>query len=312
VRAYLLRRSLSGAISVWGVVTIVFMILRVVPGDPAAFILGEFATPEAIADLRTRLGLADPLWIQYTRFLGGTVRGDFGTSLVSNQPVLQETLNVFPQTLVLAMAGLAVGIAIGLPAGVIAAQRRNSPLDTLLMGGAAIGASVPSFAVAIILLILFAYKIPIFPVIAVAEATRVEYFLALILPAVTLGLVLAAALARITRSSVLEVLGYDYVRTARAKGLDGRTVVRRHVLRNAAIPIVTLLGLNLGRLLGGTIVVETVFTRLGVGRLLVGAILARDYTQVQGTIVLFATVLVVLNLAVDLFYGLLDPRVRYE
>jgi glutathione transport system permease protein len=297
---------------VWGVVTIVFMILRVVPGDPAAFILGEFATPEAIADLRTRLGLADPLWIQYTRFLGGTVRGDFGTSLVSNQPVLQETLNVFPQTLVLAMAGLAVGIAIGLPAGVIAAQRRNSPLDTLLMGGAAIGASVPSFAVAIILLILFAYKIPIFPVIAVAEATRVEYFLALILPAVTLGLVLAAALARITRSSVLEVLGYDYVRTARAKGLDGRTVVRRHVLRNAAIPIVTLLGLNLGRLLGGTIVVETVFTRLGVGRLLVGAILARDYTQVQGTIVLFATVLVVLNLAVDLFYGLLDPRVRYE
>jgi ABC-type dipeptide/oligopeptide/nickel transport system permease component len=288
------------------------MILRVVPGDPAAFILGEFATPQAVADLRIRLGLADPMWVQYTRFLGGAARGDFGTSLVSNQPVLQETLNVFPQTLVLAMAGLAVGIAMGLPAGIVAALRRNSPLDTLLMGGAVIGASVPSFAVAIILLILFAYKIPIFPVIAVAEATRYEYLLALILPAVTLGLVLAAALARITRSSVLEVLGYDYVRTARAKGLDGQTVVRRHVLRNAAIPIVTLLGLNLGRLLGGTIVVETVFTRLGVGRLLVGAILARDYTQVQGTIVLFATVLVVLNLAVDLVYGLLDPRVRYE
>lgn len=307
---YALRRIAVAIPTVLGALTAVFFILRIVPGDPALAILGEYATAEAVADLRARMGLDAPLPLQYVRFLGGVLTGDLGRSVTTNEPVLAEIARVLPGTATLAFTGLGLAVLIGVPAGVLAAVRRNRATDYLLMSGSLLGLSMPSFWLGILLLIVFAVQLGWFPVVGSLARTTSGQLQALVLPALTLGLSTAGMIARMTRSSVLEVLNQDYVRTARAKGLHERVVVYRHALRNALIPIVTVVGLNLGYLLGGTVVVETLFVRAGLGQLLVGAILSRDYPQVEAAVGVYAVVVITINLLVDLAYGYLDPVLR--
>jgi len=303
---YVLKRVLLALPVLLGVSVVVFVAIRLIPGDPAQIMAGQAATEEVVRQIRQSLGLDQPLPVQYLYFLRNVVRGDLGRSLFNGAPVVEELGQRFPRTVRLALASIVVASLIGVPAGILAATRHLSWLDTLVMLVALVGVSMPVFWLGLNLILVFSVRLQWVP------AFGYETWRHLLLPSVTLGAASAAIVARMTRSSMLEVLGQDYIRTARAKGLAERVVVNRHALRNALIPVVTVLGLQLGTLLSGAVLTETVFAWPGIGRLLVDAVLARDYPIIQGATLLIAATFVALNLAVDLLYGLLDPRIRYE
>jgi peptide/nickel transport system permease protein/oligopeptide transport system permease protein len=283
----------------------VFSLLFLIPGDPVKMMLAEFVTsPEQVARMRAQLHLDEPILVQYGRFVGSAITGDLGTSIRSRRPVAQEIAENLGSTAVLAAASMAVAVVLGVSLGLVAALLRNSWLDVLSMLVALLGVSMPSFWLGLLLILGFSLHLGWFPATGGGDLRH------LVMPALTLGLIASAIIARLTRSSMLEVLGQDYVRTARAKGLAEWGVVVRHGLANALIPIVTIFGLQFGSLLAGAVIVETVFSRPGVGRLLVGGILNKDFPLVQGTILFVATAYVLVNLLVDLAYAVLDPRIR--
>jgi ABC-type dipeptide/oligopeptide/nickel transport system permease component len=309
---YAVKRLLAAVPTFIGVITLVFIIMRLVPGDPATLILGDRASREAVEALREQMGLNEPLWRQYLEFMSGVVTGDFGRSLRTNQFVFVEVGRVLPYTAALSVAGLLVGAMLGVSAGLIAAVRRGTTVDYLISAAATLGVSMPVFTLGMVLLIVFSYNLGWFPSIGAGQpGVLIDQLRSLVLPALALGLSSAALIARMTRSSVLEVLGQDFVRTATAKGLRDRRVVIKHVLRNALIPIVTILGLSFGRMMGGSTITETLFVRPGLGRLLIESMYARDYTQVEAAVAFFAVTFIFINLVVDLSYAALDPRIQY-
>jgi len=303
---WIARRILAVVPVLFGVTLAVFSMLFLVPGDPVKMMLAEFVTtPDQIAQMRAQLHLDEPILKQYGRFVVNAVRGDLGTSIRSRRPVTTEIGENVWKTAQLAVAAMLVAVAIGVPLGLLAALSRHSWLDVASMATALLGVSMPSFWLGLLLIFVFSLHLGWFP------ATGGGSPLHLVLPSVTLGAVAAAIIARLTRSSMLEVLGQDYVRTARAKGLGGFSVVVRHALKNALIPIITIFGLQFGNLLAGAVIVETVFSRPGLGRLIVGGILAKDFPLVQGTVLFVATVYVMINVMVDVAYAYADPRIRF-
>jgi peptide/nickel transport system permease protein len=306
---HLARRLAQIAPTMFGALVLVFLVMRVLPGDPAIALLGTAATPEAVAVLRRELGVDRPLLEQFVAYLSGALRLDLGQSLALRAPVTQLVWDAVPHTLLLTLGGTLVAAAIGVPLGAAAALRRGTWLDYAASVGALLGVSVPVFVWGLVLLLAFSLHWRLFPT-AGAGTTPGDVLRALVLPSIATGFFLAGVVSRITRASILQMLGQDFARTARAKGLGESAVVGRHVLRNAIIPILTVIGLNIGTLLSGAIVAETVFTRPGMGRLALDAILARDYPVIQGVILASSFAVLLLNLVVDLLYGLADPRVR--
>jgi ABC-type dipeptide/oligopeptide/nickel transport system permease component len=303
---YLLKRLFLAIPVLFGVSIVVFGIVRFIPGDPAQIMAGQAATREVVEQIRNTLGLDRPVPLQYALFLRGAVRGDLGKSIYNGAPVREELGQRFPRTIRLAFAGILVSCLIGVPVGILSAVRHSTWIDSTAMVFALVGVSMPLFWLGLNLILVFAVRLHWLPAIGYETPQH------LILPAITLGLGSAALVARMTRSAMLEVLRQDYVRTARAKGAAPRRVVNYHALRNALIPVVTVIGLQLGNLLSGAVLTESVFAWPGVGRLLVEAVLTRDYPIIQGSILLVATSFVALNLAVDLLYAFLDPRIRYD
>ena len=303
---YLVRRLLLTIPVLLGVATLVFALIHLVPGDPAQAMLGEGASQEEVQRLRTSLGLDRPLLAQYTSFLGGLVRGDLGTSFRYNAPVTREITSRLGNTAKLALAAMAVAIVFAIPLGIIAAVFRGRAPDHAAMTLALAGISMPNFWLGPLLAILFAVHLGWLPVSGTGSLAH------LVLPAVTLGAALSAILARMTRASLLEELRELYVLAARARGLSGTRAVLRHAFRNSLIPVVTIIGLQFGAVLTGTIITETIFAWPGLGRLLIQAINFRDYPLVQGCILFISVTYVLMNLLTDLTYGFLDPRIRYE
>lgn len=305
--AYTLKRLLALIPVIFGVSLLVFASLYLTPGDPLSAVLGEaVVSREQMDTLREQYGFDDPFHVQYLRFAGRALQGDLGRSFRYNQPVLQQIRDQLPATVQLTLASMLFAIVVGVTLGVIAAIKHNTWIDFTAMLVALAGISIPTFWSGLILLLVFALQLGWLP------ATGTEGWQRLILPAFALGYGAAAIIARLTRSSMLEVLRQSYVTTAHAKGLPGRLVIFRHTLKNALIPVITIVGLQFGNLLAGAVVVETVFSRQGIGRLLVDAILSKDFPTVQGTVLLVAVMYVVINLLVDLSYAAVDPRIRYQ
>ena len=308
---FVARRLLATVPLLFFVSLVVFSFVHVLPGDPAVLFLGEEATPETLAKFRTRLGFDRPLVTQYVEWLGRALRGDLGRSLRTNQPVTEAILQRLPVTLELLGAALAVSLAIAIPAGIVSAVKRNSGVDLASTVFALIGFSLPNFWLGLILIYVFALLLRwlppsgFAPLPAVADNAR-----SLILPALTLGTALAALITRQLRSGMLEVLRQDYVRTAQAKGLGQGVVVAKHALKNALIAVVTVIGLQIGGLLGNTIITESLFALPGVGRLMIDAVFSRDFFIVQGVVLFLAVGYVLSNLIVDVLYSYLDPRIR--
>jgi peptide/nickel transport system permease protein len=316
VRRYLARRLLLLVPVLAGVSIVIFMVLHLSPGDPVEIMLGSQATQEDRARLRGDLGLDQPLHVQYVRWLGHVVRGDLGRSIWMKRPVLAEVLGRFKATLILTCTALVLSTVVGIALGVSSARRPHSVLDRTSTVASLFGASMPSFWLGIVLMVVFALRLGWLPasgMYAPYGGGDLRDLLAhLVLPAVTLAAASVTIVARLTRAAMLETLGQDYIRTARAKGVVERRVVLRHGLKNAMIPIVTVIGVQAGYLLGGAVLTETVFAWPGVGTLMVQGILARDFPLVQGCVLVVALSFVLVNLAVDLLYAWLDPRIRYE
>jgi peptide/nickel transport system permease protein len=310
---YIARRVLATIPVVAVVAILIFLMLRLTPGDPAAIIAGNAATGEDIARIRENLGLDKPLVVQFGQWLGGMLTGNFGESYFYRRSVASLIRDRVEPTLALATFAIILATAIAVPLGTIAAARQGSWFDRILMGGSVLGFSVPVFVIGYLMIWLFSLKLGWFPVQGYQRLSEgIGGFLhRLVLPACALAFVYVALIARMTRTSVLEVLGEDYIRTARAKGLPSRKVLVRHALRNAAVPIVTVIGIGIAALIGGVVVTESVFNIPGLGRLTVDAVLARDYPTVQAVILLFSVAYVGVNLLIDLTYTVLDPRIRY-
>jgi len=316
LQGYVARRILLALPVLVGVSLLVFGVMRLAPGDPAAIMLGAQATAEDVARLRRDLGLDRPVAVQYLQWMGRVLQGDLGRSIPLGREVLPEVLLRFKATVLLTGGALLIAVALGLAAGIVSATRQYSWLDKLSMAIAVTGVSLPVFWTGIMLILVFALSLRWFPSAGMVSpyggGGGADLLWHLALPAVTLGTASAAAVARLTRSSVLEIIRQDYVRAARAKGLTERAVIARHVLKNALNPILTVVGVQVGYLLGGAILTETVFSWPGLGSMMVRAIQARDYPLVQGGVLLIATTFVVVNLIVDLLYAVFDPRIRYE
>ncbi len=304
--AYLSRRLLATIPVLFAVLLLVFSMLHLVPGDPVKLMLSEFQTsPEQIALLRSQLHFDDPLPVQFGRYVVNALHGDLGYSIRSKRPVTTEIAENLPSTLQLAVAGLFVAIVVGVLLGIISAVKHHTWFDAGAMSIALLGVSMPSFWLGLLLIFLFSLRFRLFPATGGGDVQH------LVLPALTLGLASAAIVARLTRSSMLEVMGREYMTTARAKGVKEHRVILGHGLRNALIPLITIIGLQFGQLLAGAVIVETVFSRPGIGRLIVDAILNKDFPVVQGVVLVVATSYVVVNLLVDLVYGVADPRIRH-
>jgi ABC-type dipeptide/oligopeptide/nickel transport system permease component len=305
VKSYLLRRLWQSSLVIFGVSVVVFLILHLT-GDPAALLLPPDATAEDIAKFRHDMGFDDPVAVQYVRFLKGAVRGDFGQSIRHGEPAMGLVVERLPATFELAGAGLLIALGLAIPAGIVSAVRRNTSVDYISTVVALLGQAMPTFWLGIMLILVFSVRLNWLPSSGRGD---VEH---LILPAITLGLFTTARITRLTRSGMLEVLGQDYIRTARAKGVGEPPVVWKHALKNASIPIVTIVGIELGTLLGGSVITETIFAWPGVGRLSVQAIFNRDYPVVQSAVFLLASTFVIVNFLVDVVYTYLDPRIRYR
>lgn len=302
---YTLRRLMQALFVILAVLVFTFVILRAI-GDPARLLVSPEGSRENLASIRRALGLDAPLHVQFVRFMAGIFRGDFGTSFTFGRPALGLVLERVPATLLLTFVSLGGAVPVGMVLGAISAIRRNSFYDNVATTLAVLGRAVPNFWLSIMLIVLFGANLKWLPPSGYGTAAHI------VMPAFALGAGLAAMVARLTRSSLLEVMRQDYVRTARAKGLDERTVLVRHALRNALIPITTVVGLQMGHLLGGAIITETIFAWPGVGRLLTQSIYNYDYPVVQTSVFIIAVTFVFINLAVDLLYALIDPRIRYE
>ncbi|MFI5327955.1 MAG: nickel ABC transporter permease [Candidatus Rokuibacteriota bacterium] len=305
MKSYLLRRLWQSLLVILGVSVVVFLILHLT-GDPAALLLPPDATAEDIARFRTAMGFDDPVAVQYVRFLKGAVRGDFGESLRHGEPAMALVVERLPATFQLAGAGLLIALVLAIPAGIISAMKRNTAVDYVATVSALLGQAMPTFWLGIMLILVFSVRLNWLPS---SGRGGLEH---LILPAITLGLFTTARITRLTRSGMLEVLAQDYIRTARAKGVGEAPVVWKHALKNASIPIVTIVGIDLGTLLGGSVITETIFAWPGVGRLSVQAIFNRDYPVVQSAVFLLSTTFVLVNFLVDVVYTYLDPRIRYR
>jgi peptide/nickel transport system permease protein len=324
---YAARRLLAMIPLLLGISLVIFTLLRLIPGDPVVIMIGvEQATPEEVVRLRRVLGLDQGIHVQYVKFLGRLLTGDLGTSLSSDDPVARLIAERLPATIELTLAAMFVALAIAIPAGVISAIRRYSVVDAASTVGSMLGVSMPNFWLGVMLIFLFALRLRWLPASGRGEPVLaglwtlvttgspeglVRAVQHLILPALTLGTALAAVVTRLMRSSMLEVIAQDFVRTARAKGLRGSRVVMHHALRNALIPVVTVVGLEFGALLGGAVITETIFAWPGIGRLAIRAIVQRDFPVVQGVVLMIAVVRISANLAVDVVYALIDPRIRY-
>ena len=313
VTAYIVRR-LFAVVPVMAVVALfVFFLLRLAPGDPAAIIAGDDATAESIAAVRAKLGLDRPMVEQFVVWVWGLLQGDLGVSIFSNLAVTRLIAQRVEPTLALTLSTLFVAVALAIPVGVVAAWKARKLVDRLVMGFAVLGFAMPVFVLAYVLIYFFAVRWQLLPVqgyVPIAEGLW-PFAQSLILPSVALGVTYMALIARITRASMLEVLQQDYIRTARAKGLDQRSILFVHALKNAAVPIVTVIGIGVALLIGGAVVTESVFAIPGLGRLTIDAILRRDYPVIQGIVLLFSFLYVLVNLVVDLTYTLVDPRIRY-
>jgi peptide/nickel transport system permease protein len=308
MQRFILRRLLAAVPVMLGITILVFSMLQLIPGDPVATILGpdSAARAEDIQAIRDRLGLNDPLPVQYGRFLFKAVQGDLGRSIRTNRPVLQMILEQFPATVELMTAAIIMAVSVGMLFGVAAAVKQNSVLDNVSMLFATVGVSIPGFWLGLMLMFIFAVSLRWLPATGTGGLDR------LIMPATVLGLSHAAIIARLVRSSMVEVLRQEYVSTARAKGLSERAVLIGHALKNALIPVVTMLGLQVGGLLGGAVITEQVFARQGLGTLAVYGIIQKDFPVAQGTVLFAATVYVLVNLLVDVSYAVIDPRIRYS
>ena len=306
VKRYIFRRLLHSALTLLGITLFTFVLLRLVPGDPARLILPENAPPAEVSHMRKLLGLDEPLYVQYYLYMRDLARADFGTSFQYSVPAIELVLERLPETIRLSLSAIALTVALAVPAGIVAAVRRQTLFDFGAMLAAIFGQSIPNFWLGLMLILLFSVNMHWLPVSG--ASTWLHY----VLPTITLAAYLMALVARLTRSSMLEVLRQDYVRTARAKGLAQRVVLWRHALKNAAIPIVTVVGMQIGTLLGGAVVTETIFNWPGIGKLVIDAIWRRDYPIVQAVLLLSAFAFVAINLLVDLLYTYLDPRIRYQ
>jgi len=309
---YVLRRLLLSVPVLLGVSVLVFLILHLTPGNPALAVAGPDAPPEVVREVERALGLDQPLYVQYARYLARIARGDFGRSIRSREPVLGRLRDTFPVTLALALIGVVFTTAVSLPMGILAAYHRNTPLDVATILIVLTGSAMPVFAVGLILLWIFGVTLRWFPISGYAPLTTLSGWRHMVLPAITVSSGTVALLARLTRSSMLETLHQGYVQTARAKGLRELLVVLRHAFRNALLPVITVIGLQFGILLSGAVVTESIFSLPGMGRLLVQAILGRDFPVVQGAVLLAAATFVLTNLIVDTIYAAADPRIRYE
>lgn len=294
------------------VLTLAFVLVRIVPGDPALIILGDQATPQAIARFHQQTGLDAPIWQQYFAFLSQLVRGDLGNSMITNRPVLTSILEVLPYTLELSIAGVLIGVALGVPLGVLAARSDGGWTDWIVRILTLAGLSFPAFVSAVLLLLVFSVWLGWFPVISSGRPITdlVGRLMSLALPAFNLGLVMMAYVARVTRGGMMNILRSDFIRTARAKGVPIRRIVWKHALRNALLAVVTFTGLYFSVLIGNSVLTEIVFNRPGLGKLVIGALERRDYTLLQGLVVAYAVLVVVVNALTDLCYGLVDPRVK--
>ncbi len=315
---YIARRLLAMIPLLLGISFIVFSLLNILPGDPVSIMLSSnpHITPDAetIAQLRAQYGLDKPLMTQYMIFLRNLFKGDLGTSVYTQQPVVTAIAERMPATIQLALAALIISTAIAIPLGVISAVRQYSWVDHLCLVGSLIGISMPSFWLGLLLMLVFSLKLRWLPLSGMGYFYNGlgDVLRHLVMPATTLGFGMAALLARVTRSSMLEVLGQDFIRTARAKGLHEKMVVYRHALRNAFIPILTVSGMQFGYLLGGSVIIETIFSWPGIGRLAVNAIMNRDLAVVQGTVLVFTLLFILINLVVDILYAAIDPRIQYD
>ena len=303
---FILKRLLLLVPVLLGVSLLVFAIMSFTPGDPAQLILGENAPAQAVEALREEMGLNDPFFSRYARFVGNAVTGDLGRSYTSGRDVFDEIFSRFPNTLILAALGVLIAVSIGIPVGIISATRQYSMVDSGSMLFALLGVSMPNFWLGLMLILVFAVNLGWLPSGGYSDWSS------LILPALTLGTGSAAIITRMTRSSMLEVIRQDYIRTARAKGVAENVVINRHALKNALIPIITVIGLQFGYLLGGAVLTETVFSWPGVGRMMVDAIRQKDTPTVLGTVVFLATTFSLVNLLVDLLYGFVDPRIKSQ
>jgi peptide/nickel transport system permease protein len=311
--SYLTKRLLSTILVMTLVGIFVFMLLHFSAGDPAAIIAGDYATPQQIEAIRKRLGLDDPLIVQFWRWASRVIQGDLGVSIFSNTPVSTLILQRLEPTVSLALLTMGFAVCVAVTLGVIAAWRAGSAIDRSLMGFSVLGFSMPAFVVGYVLIYIFAIELRWLPVQgyrSIADGVG-PWFMHLVLPTLTLGLSYVALIARMTRASMMDVLEEDYIRTARAKGVANRTMLMRHALKNAGVPIVTVIGIGVALLIGGVVITETVFNIPGIGRLVVDAISKRDYPIIQGVILLFSGIYVLVNLLVDLSYTLIDPRIRY-
>lgn len=304
-----LNRVIDSAITILMVVSLVFVAMRILPGDPAVAALGDYATAEQLANFRERMGLNVPLWQQYFTFLGNIVTLNFGTSMITGESISAMLLANLPYTIELTVAAMVIGMIVGVPIGVLSAVKRGSSADYLARIIALAGFCIPDFFLGALILIVFGLKLDLFPVMGGGTdfASRMQH---LVLPAITLGLVMAAFTSRLTRSALLEVLKRDYIRTARAKGVTERWVVYKHALRNALIPVVTGFGIYILTMLSGSIAIELIFARPGVGSVLINGINSRDYPMVQAGLLVFALFVVVVNISMDLLYVLIDPRLK--
>lgn len=303
---YIIKRIMMLIPIIIGVSFMVFFILSLTPGDPATIILGEEATPERVEQLREEMGLNDPLLVQYGRYMLNMIKGDMGKSYATGRDVFTEIIARYPATFRLTFYSMIVAIIIAIPIGIISATKQYSLTDSVSMVVALLGVSIPNFWLGLMLILLFALKLSLLPSGGASEWSSV------ILPAITLGTGAAAIITRMTRSSMLEVVRQDYVRTARAKGVKEKVIIRKHALKNALIPIVTVVGLQFGRLLGGAVLTETVFSWPGIGRLMVESIRAKDTPIVLGTIIIFAITFSIINLLIDILYAFIDPRIKSQ
>lgn len=303
---YILRRILLLIPVIIGVTFIVFSIMHLTPGSPAQIILGEQAQPEAVAKLEEEMGFNDPFLVQYGRFIKNAVQGDFGRSYSTKRPVFNEVINRFPSTLKLTIASTLVAVLIGVPIGILSATKQYSVMDSVTMILALLGVSMPVFWLGLLLILLFSVKLKLLP------SAGSGSFKHIILPAVSLGAGMMATVTRMTRSSMLEVIRQDYIRTARAKGVSEKVVINKHALKNALIPIITVVGLQFGSLLGGAVITETVFSWPGIGRLMIDGIRMKDTPVVLACVIFMAVTFSIINLIVDILYAFVDPRIRSQ
>jgi len=310
---YVVRRILQSIPILFIVLTMVFVIVRILPGDPAVAALGDYASKEAVTALREKMGLNAPIWIQYLRFLRDLCQGNLGKSMITGYPVAAQLMKVVPYSLELTFSAILFGFLFGIPLGIPAAVRRNSFMDYFNRVFSLMGLSIPAFYHGILLMLGFSIKFKLFPVVGGGDLSSLSSNLRhLFLPALSLGLIMTAYVTRMTRSSLLNILREDYVRTARSKGISERIVLLKHALRNALIPIIVLGGIYAVVLIGSSVMTEIVFSRPGLGSLMVGAIKQRDYTTLQSVRVFYAVIVVVRNLITDLIYRLIDARIQYR